>query len=431
MNKNVVTLLAGIMAAIMILSLLLGLLSTAASAASSGEILDQIHGLQNEKDKLESQIKDLENSMASNNNEIKNIISRKNSIDKQIGLLNNQIVLVNQTIAAQNLLIADAQEELDIAREKHAMLHEAYAARIRVMEEQGDISYWSVIFKATNFADLLGRLTMVVEIARADQHQLEQLRQLAAQVETAKLELESAKRDMEVSKQELQANQEALKVKNSEAAGLLNELITKGGQYQIELDASEKLQQDLMNDIAHKQELYDEALYQEWLATSVPPTTTTAPTTAPTTVPATSSPLSNRVTNTVNGITWVTPTKNYWISSLFGGRYHPLTGKWTTHYGIDMAANTGTPIYATRSGKVTVASYQEGGAGWYVYINHGDGYGSIYMHMTHYIVKAGQYVEAGEIIGYVGSSGGSTGAHLHFGICYNGTYVDPLDYIKT
>ena len=76
------------------------------------------------------------------------------------------------------------------------------------------------------------------------------------------------------------------------------------------------------------------------------------------------------------------------------------------------------------------ASYQAGGAGYYVNINHGDGYQSIYMHMTRYIVKAGQYVEAGEIIGYVGSTGGSTGPHLHFGISYKGTYVDPLNFIK-
>ena len=296
------------------------------------------------------------------------------------------------------------------------------------MEEQGDISYWSVIFKATSFVDLLSRVTMVTEIARADQLQLEQLRQVAQQVQEAKLVLETAKQELQDSKVALQESREALYVKQSEAEGLLLSLIEVSGQYRLELDASEDLQHDLMEEIAHKQELYDEALYAEWLATSVPPTTTAAPTTAPTQSSASSGKF---VTNTVNGITWITPTKNYWISSKYGYRWHPISGKWTKHNGIDMAAPCGTPIYATRAGKVTVTSFQEGGAGWYVSINHGDGYSSIYMHMTHYIVKAGQYVDAGQIIGYVGTSGGSTGYHLHFGIAYKGTYVDPQDYIKT
>ena len=427
MNKKIATILAGVMAAVMILSLLLSLLATTARGVTSSDILDQINDLKGEKAELESQIQELENNLQANNNEMKSMIARKNGIDQQIALLSTQIILVNRTIAAQNLMIADTQEELDLAEEKYAMLNEAYAERIRVMEEQGDVSYWSVIFKATSFADLLGRLTMVIEIARADQQQLEQLRKVAQQVEQSKAELEIAKQELQESKLELEKNQQELFAKQSEAEGLLNALIAKGGAYQIELDKSEQLQHDLMEELAHNQKLYDDKLYEEWLATSVPPTTTAAPTTAPT-KPET---IKDRVTNTVNGITWVTPTKNYWISSQYGMRYHPLSGLWTKHNGVDMAAAKGTPIYATRSGKVTVTSYQEGGAGWYVWINHGDGYSSIYMHMTHYIVKPGQYVEAGEVIGYVGTSGGSTGYHLHFGITYKGTYVDPQDYIKT
>ena len=99
------------------------------------------------------------------------------------------------------------------------------------------------------------------------------------------------------------------------------------------------------------------------------------------------------------------------------------------HNGIDLAIAQGTPIYATRAGKVTRTAYQAGGAGNYVSINHLDGFSSIYMHMTHYVVKEGQTVSAGQLIGYVGSTGISTGPHLHFGISYAGTYVNPLAYI--
>jgi len=94
-----------------------------------------------------------------------------------------------------------------------------------------------------------------------------------------------------------------------------------------------------------------------------------------------------------------------------------------------MSAPINTPIYAARSGKVTRAAYQDGGAGYYVNISHGDGFSSIYMHMTRYIVSSGQYVEQGQVIGYVGSTGLSTGPHLHFGIAKGGQYVNPMQYI--
>ena len=94
-----------------------------------------------------------------------------------------------------------------------------------------------------------------------------------------------------------------------------------------------------------------------------------------------------------------------------------------------MGAPSGTPIYASRGGTVTTAAYQPGGAGYYVNINHGDGFSSIYMHMTNYIVHAGQQVSQGQVIGYVGSTGMSTGPHLHFGVAYAGAYVNPLAYI--
>ena len=126
---------------------------------------------------------------------------------------------------------------------------------------------------------------------------------------------------------------------------------------------------------------------------------------------------------------WVCPVPYYTLTSPFGMRIHPISGKWKMHNGVDLALPQGEPIYAAKSGKVTTASYQAGGAGYYVSINHGDGFTSVYMHMTHYIVAPGQYVTAGQVIGYVGSTGGSTGPHLHFGIAYNGTYVNPMDYI--
>ena len=197
---------------------------------------------------------------------------------------------------------------------------------------------------------------------------------------------------------------------------------------------------------------YDAAVYREWLATSVPPTTkpkppreTQAPTTKPTVPGATTKPTDGKPAETTKPketkpketepentkpgkVTWKVPIKYTAFTSPYGWRTHPIYGTKKFHYGVDLAAPTGTPIYATRSGTVDTAAFHSS-MGYYVQINHGDGYKSIYMHMTRYTVKAGQHVGQGEVIGYCGSTGASTGPHLHFGISKNGSYVNPANYI--
>ncbi len=416
-KKKLVTLLAGIMAGILLLSLLLSLFASTAKAASSDEIQEQIDELKDEKAKVDAQIKELEKKLAANNMEIDNMVDRKNGIDEQILLLQQQVETVNQIISAHNLAIADTQDDLDKAQVQLEQLTEDYRARIRAMEEQGEISYWSVIFKAESFADLLDRLNMIAEIAHSDKRRMDQIRDLTEVINQTREKLELEKLALEESKRELKLTQDQMSIKRTEADGLLMMLIIKGGEYEFEMNESEQLQHELMESLAQSNKDLEEAKYQEWLATSVPPTTQ-----APTTNPAGGG-------NEVNGVVWYTPTKNYWISSYYGTRIHPITGKRSFHYGIDMAAPTGTPIYATRGGVVTDAKYQEGGAGYYIWISHGDGYSSVYMHMHSFAVSEGDYVQAGQIIGYVGSTGGSTGPHLHFGITYYGTYVNPLKYI--
>lgn len=116
------------------------------------------------------------------------------------------------------------------------------------------------------------------------------------------------------------------------------------------------------------------------------------------------------------------------ITEYYGMRVHPITGAWVLHQGLDIGVAEGTPIFAVRAGTVTTATYNDS-AGNYVTIDHADGFRSIYMHMAAYIVSAGQEVAAGQVIGYVGSTGESTGPHLHIGISYNGVYLDPQGYL--
>ena len=175
------------------------------------------------------------------------------------------------------------------------------------------------------------------------------------------------------------------------------------------MDDAEEAQQALMQEIANLEDRYDAVAYEEWLA-SQPAGTPSAPPPA-----------------SAEG--WICPVSSYTLSSAFGMRLHPIYGVYRMHNGIDMGCPAMTPIYASRGGQVEIAQYSSS-AGNYVQINHGDGYRSQYMHMTYYTVSAGQYVTPGQLIGYVGNTGASKGDHLHFGISYNGTFVNPYPFIS-
>ena len=123
---------------------------------------------------------------------------------------------------------------------------------------------------------------------------------------------------------------------------------------------------------------------------------------------------------------WVLPLRYHNVSSSYGNRTHPVSGEYSFHTGIDLAAPEGTPIVASRSGTVVKAEYQNE-AGNFVTIDHYDGYDSSYLHMKKYIVEVGQFVIAGQVIGYVGSTGWSTGPHLHYEVRMGGC-VDPLSF---
>ena len=195
----------------------------------------------------------------------------------------------------------------------------------------------------------------------------------------------------------------------------LQELLSKGDEYKKYIEEQEEKAAELAGQINEKEGLLDaleKEEYDKWLETQKPENGNGSQTGS----------------NTVNGTTWIVPINYTYLASPYGMRIHPLEGIWKMHNGVDLAAPQGTPIYASRSGTVSAATY-DSSSGYYVQINHGDGYRSIYMHMTHYVVGYGQYVSQGQVIGYCGSTGLSTGSHLHFGISKNGSYVNPAYYI--
>ena len=437
-RKRLVSILAGIMAAVMLLTLIIGLLPTRASAASSSEIRKQINELKAQKQEIEDQIAQVQADYQKNEDELFDIVARKNVIDQEIGLLSAQIININEQISAFNILIADKQDELDNAQARFDQLSAENKLRIRAMEEEGSLSYWEVLFRANDFSDLLDRLNMVEEIAASDQRRLAELDQAAREVEDAQAQLELEKEELQATRDELDAAQAQLDEKKEEADALLLELLAKADELKALEEQFDQEKNDLLNAIAAKEQEYNETKLAEWLAymatyTTVPPETS-APSNGNSTNGSTGSDSgSNGSSGSSNGGSsassgWLMPCSYVKLTSPFGNRESPTAGASTYHQGVDLAAPQGTPVYASRAGRVTVAGYGSA-AGYYVSINHLDGYSSMYMHLNNYVVSSGQTVSAGQLIGYVGRSGVATGYHLHFGIAYNGAYVNPASYI--
>ena len=387
-------------------ALTVGMVPMSARAASSSEIQKEIDALEEQNAAIQRELDAIQSQYDENYSNMASTVEQKAAIDQEMTLLSNKIATTNEQIAAYSQMIADTQDQLEKAQEELRDLSEQHRERIRVMEEKGNLTYWEVIFEANSFMDLLDRLNMVEEINEADRKRIEEMRIASDLVTATQLTLESEKQTLEESRVQLAADEEALEEKRAESDELLRELEKQSEEYERLMAESEILQDELMLEIAAKEKELAAAKYDEYLAK-----------------------LALQGENPPSDATWVTPVSGYTITSPFGMRVHPILGTSRMHNGIDMACAQGTPIYATRAGTVTVASYQAGGAGNYVSINHLDGFASIYMHMTNYVVSAGQSVSQGQLIGYVGSTGLSTGPHLHFGISYAGTYVNPLAYI--
>ena len=395
-----------LLALLLVFGLMFSLVPVNARAATAAEIEKQIDAMEAENKELQKQINAIQSQYNANYSDMKDMVAHKNAIDQEMTLLSSKIETTNEQISAYSQLIADTQEEMEEAEEELRVLSETHRQRVRVMEEEGRLSYWQVIFQANSFIDLLDRINMIEEINAADRRRIEEMRIAADIVTATKLNLASEKSALEQTRTKLAADEKALATKRAESDELLHQLEKKSEEFEVLLAESEALQEDLMAEIALKEAELKEAKYEENLRK-----------------------LALQGDNPPSNATWITPVSGWRLTSPFGMRLHPVLGYNRMHNGIDMACAQGTPIYATRAGKVTRTAYQAGGAGNYVSINHLDGFSSVYMHMTHYVVSAGQNVSAGQLIGYVGNTGISTGPHLHFGISYAGTYVNPLAYI--
>ena len=396
-RKFWISLLSGLMAVVMLLGLVLSVLPVAVSAASSSaQIQDQIDQLEQERREIRGSMESLQARQDDNWETTGQMVAQKNNIDQQINLLHEEVRNLNDQIQNYSMLIAENQVRYDEAEEVLEALNLEHRERIRAMEEEGTVSFWSVLFRASSFTDLLDQLALIEEIRQADQNRLDELSAASDEVEAAAESLRSEKQVLEDSRARLDEIQLELDEKRAEADEILAELMKEQRELEAMYDEYLAIAESLSSQIAAAEKAYTEAKQAE-----------------------------NGVPNPGG---WCRPCVWTVLTCPYGWRTHPITGKQSFHTGVDLANVQGTPIYAAKGGTVTTATY-DGVYGYYVTINHGDGFSTLYGHMTNYVVSPGQTVTGGQVIGYMGSTGWSTGPHLHFTIYYNGNTVNPMDYI--
>ena len=421
-RTKIVRIISIVLAAVILLSLVSTALIVMVHAASSSEIKSKLADLRAKQAEIQKQSDELEKSIAENKDQTKTLVSQKAEIDQEMEMSRQKIENLNEQIQQLNLLIAEKQTELEASVAKEEALQKQYKARLRSMEETGSVSYWSILFRASSFSDLLDRVDMIREIAESDQLMLKQLSAATQAVETERADLEQQKLDLQQTEDDLAVEQAELETKRAKADTLITQMQAEYASLSDEFLAAEADEAAVREQIKKTETDYFNALAKEQAAA------------------AAAAAAANKTSNSNNSSasssggassgSFAFPLAySTGVTCAYGPRVHPINGNKSFHCGVDLAAGMNTEIYATKSGTVTGATYGEAN-GYYVTINHGDGYSSIYAHMTNYVVSVGDSVKQGQLIGYVGTTGWSTGPHLHFEILYNGSNVNPMNYIS-
>ncbi len=389
--------------------LAMSLLLSAAPVSSFAVTQDEIDALKSQRDEITAQRQEKQAVVDQLEGEHATVLERKLAMDERNMYTIQQIQLNAQEIALYDEMIADKLKELEQARALEQMQLERYRERVRAMEENGNYGFLAMVLNTTNLGELLTAMDDIGEIMESDRELEDEYIAARENTEQVKAEYEAVKTELEARQAELRAEQEALEKDIEEATQLILSLEEDIANRQAEYDAI-LAAEDAAN--ARIDELVAE-LERQHAAEA-----------------AANNPGGGGGGGAVgNGnFIWPCPSCTY-ITSRFGPRIHPVTGAYKNHTGLDIGAGYGAAIVAADGGTVILADVN-GGYGNCVMIDHGNGYVTLYGHMSSYAVSEGQSVSQGDTVGYVGSTGVSTGPHLHFEVRSGGSRIDPEQFFS-
>lgn len=321
---------------------------------------------------------------------------KRQILTQQLDAINSEIDNINAQISWYDGEISKKEEERKEAEAREAEQYELFCQRVRAMEEEGSVSYWSILFNADSFSDLMDRIADVDAVMAYDNAVMDQLIATREELERLQAELESARAEEQAAKEQQEAKKKEQQAKVAEAQKLLDQINANIDEVNRQLDAEDAAAADIQAQITKKQKQLEEQRKKQNI--TLPPTG--------------------------SSYNWPLPAGNLRLTSAFGYRIHPISGKPHSHTGIDIAAAGGTPIYAAKGGQVITSAYHWS-YGNYVVLDHGGGNTTLYAHMSRRAVSEGQMVTQGQTIGYVGNTGNSKGNHLHLEVRVGGQRTDP------
>ncbi len=399
-RKVLCSVLAGFLAFLMLFSLFALLLDASASDKS------ELGALKDKRADITKQRKDKEAELAGINDEMNALLDRKYAIEQEVSLIYDQIHITEEIIEMLEGNIQTKEEEIAAVELTKEAQYETFKKRLRAQYESNGISDLELILSSSSLTEALSRIEALNRIASHDNELIDDLTETITYIETLKADLEADKAEQEDQKEEYELYSEELKVQERELGDLLIELRTKAEFTQEEID---KITAD------------ENAVDKEIQALS-------AKIAAEEAAAAAKAQKENVSTVATGSMKWPLPG-HYNITSDYKMRTNPVTGVYGQHTGIDISAPKGTSIVAAGAGTVVSAGWNNA-YGWRIIISHGGGIQTLYAHMTSFAVSEGDYVNAGDTIGYVGSTGNSTGNHLHFSVLVNGSYVSPWGYVS-
>ena len=368
---------------------------------------DEIEALKKERDAISAQRAEKQAVVDKLEEEQAGILERKNALDQRNELTRQQIELNEQQIKLYDAMIEEEAVKLEEATALEEEQLERYRSRVRAMEENGSYNILSLILKSDNLAQLLTSIDDISEIMESDRELEDEYIAAREHREEVKAKYEEVKAEFEARQEDLRKEQEELLVELDEASKLLEEITADLENHQKELAELEQAQQEAESNIyALIAQLEEERRAAE----------------AANGGSGGSSVVGNGY------FIWPCPSC-YYITSRQGPRTHPITGVYKNHAGTDIGAQYGATVVAADGGTVSLAGVN-GGYGNCVMINHGNGYYTLYGHLSSIAVYEGQAVSQGDVIGYVGSTGNSTGPHLHFEIRSGNDKLNPEDFFS-
>jgi murein DD-endopeptidase MepM/ murein hydrolase activator NlpD len=383
------------------------------SAKKSENTSTSLKEAQQEKAALEKALEDakqtineLKESKGDVQEKVNDLNTQLMNISSQITALENRLAQKNQELTEKKDQIEDTKSQLEDAKKQEEQQYADMKVRIQFMYENAQESYFEALFSSESFSDFLNSAEYIIQIQEYDRKKLNEYQDTVDYIENVEKQLEEDYATLEEIKKEVEQEKASVEQEKASVAALMKQRETELAGIEGNIDSAQSDADYYAAEIKAQEEIIAEIKRIE-------------------AEKAAAGKQDNPYTGGV--FTWPCPSSTR-VTSDYGTRVSPMGGASSNHKGIDIGASGGAAIVAAADGTVTTASYSSA-AGNYVMIDHGGGLYTVYMHASALLVSPGQTVSAGQTIAQVGSTGISTGNHLHFGVSLNGSYVSPWSYL--